>query len=106
MDELAKKLEKLKDLIKAIRQTNPVSLGPKIPAIPAIKPPSTPSMVPSGNKNAKISSGAGPDSKKDPRKIAEQIKNGSMSTKTQKAMLKADSVTGQWYLEPTDPSSV
>lgn len=56
--------------------------------------------------SAKISAGAGPDSKKDPKKVAQQIKDGSMSTKTQKVMLKADSVTGQWYLEPTDPSSV
>lgn len=104
MEELTKKLEKLRDLIKAIRQSK--SPMAALPQIPTPKQPSPPSMTPSSAKAPKISTGEGPNSKKDPKKVAEQIKNGSMSTKTQKVMLKADSVTGQWYLEPTDPSSV
>ena len=104
MDDLVKKLEQLRDLVKAIRQAKPV--GASIPQIPALKQPTPPPMTPSAAQAPKISAGAGPNSKKDPKKIAEQIKNGSMSTKTQKVMLKADSITGQWCLEPTDPSSV
>lgn len=104
MEELTKKLEKLRDLVKAIRQSKlPIAT---LPQLPAPKQPSPPSMTPSAAKAPKIGTGEGPSSKKDPKKVAEQIKNGSMSTKTQKVMLKADSVTGQWYLEPTDPSSV
>lgn len=104
MEELVKKLTQLNELIKAVRQNKPVA--PALPSIPAPKQPSPPPMTPSTAKAPKIGVGEGPNSKKDPKKVAEQIKNGSMSTKTQKVMLKADSVTGQWYLEPTDPASV
>lgn len=104
MEELSKKLEKLIDLIKAIKLNKPT--GPVLPSIPSPKQPAPPSMTPSAAAAPKIGTGQGPNSKKDPKKMAEQIKNGSMSTKTQKVMLKADSKTGQWYLEPTDPSSV
>lgn len=104
MEELSKKLEQLLDLLKTVKKIQANS--PALPTIPAPKPPAPPSMKVSSAKAPKIGTGSGPDSKKDPKKIAEQIKNGSMSTKTQKVMLKADSVTGQWYLEPTDPASV
>lgn len=104
MDELSKKLEQLIDLIKAVKLNKPVS--PALPSIPAPKQPAPPSIMPPKAAVPKIGAGEGPNSKKDPKKVAEQIKNGSMSTKTQKVMLKADSVTGQWYLEPTNPSSV
>lgn len=105
MEELAKKLEQLRELIKAIKlQAKPAA--PALPTIPAPKQPSPPPMTPSTAAAPKIGTGTGPNSKKDPKKVAQQIKDGSMSTKTQKVMLKADSQTGQWYLEPTDPSSV
>ena len=42
--------------------------------------------------------GMAPDAKKDPRKIAQQIKDGSMSNKTQKVMLKFDN-NGQWTIQ-------
>lgn len=110
MDELFKKLTQLNDLLKAIKKpTAPTMLAAsavKPPTIPAIRPPAPPSMTPAKSAAPKIGTGAGPNSKKDPKKVAQQIKDGSMSTKTQKVMLKADSKTGQWYLEPTDPSSV
>lgn len=107
MEDLAKKLEQLKELIKAIRQTKQAPIkGPTLPQLPGHRPPPAPSMTPSAASAPKISSGAGPNSKKDPKKVAQQIKDGSMSTKTQKVMLKADSVTGQWYLEPTDDSNI
>jgi hypothetical protein len=96
MEELLKRLSKLNDLIKALKPLKPN--GPTLPTIPNIKPPPSPTMSPSNAKVPKISNGAGPDSKKDPKKVAEQIKNGSMSTKTQKVMLKAD----QWSSEELD----
>jgi hypothetical protein len=97
MEELIKKLQKLNDLIKAIKKQ--AAPGPTLPDLPQPKQPSPPSMTPSMAKAPKIGTGAGPDSKKDPKKVAQQIRDGSMSTKTQKVMLKADSQTGQWYLE-------
>jgi hypothetical protein len=105
MEELAKKLEHLRDLIKAIKKLN-VQTAPKLPELPAMKAPPQPTMAPSKASAPKISSGQGPNSKKDPKKVAQQIKDGTMSTKTQKVMLKADSQTGQWYLEPTETSEV
>lgn len=108
MQDLEKKLIQLNELLKALKAQPkaPVSSMPAIPKIPTAKPPAAPSLTPSAAKAPKISSGAGPDSKKDPKKVAQQIKDGSMTTKTQKIMLKADSVTGQWYLESTPPASI
>lgn len=81
MDELVKKLSNIRDLIKAIKaSTSPIQ------SIPAIKPPSPPSMTPKANTTKMP--GVNPNSKKDPRKVAQQIKDGSMSTKTQKIMFK------------------
>jgi mRNA-degrading endonuclease RelE of RelBE toxin-antitoxin system len=48
-------------------------------------------MTPPKPSKSKIP-GIAPTSNKDPKKIAEQIKDGSMSTKTQKILLKWD----QW----------
>lgn len=105
MEELLKKLTQLNDLLKAIKKPDAKPLH-QLPTLPAIKPPAPPSMTPAKGAAPKIGTGTGPSAKKDPKKVAQQIKDGSMSTKTQKVMLKADSVTGQWYLEPSDPSSV
>lgn len=97
MDNLLKKINELMALAKAINASTPA-----IPAIPAIKPPPPPSMK-APQKNKKIP-GMVLDSKKDPRKVAQQIKDGSMSTKTQKIMLKGEEClkidqNGQWSLE-------
>ena len=106
MDELVKKLEQLNDLLKAVKKLNPPT-GPTLPKLPAVSPPPPPPMKASAGQAPKIGSGAGPDSKKDPKKIAEQIKNGSMSTKTQKVMLKFEK-NGQWSMaeEQTTPASI
>lgn len=109
MEELVKKLTQLTDLLKAMKKptpTAPTMLVATAPTIPPIRPPTPPSMTPAKTAAPKIGTGTGPSAKKDPRKVAQQIKDGSMSTKTQKVMLKADSKTGQWYLEPTDPSNI
>lgn len=106
MEELLKKLTQLNDLLKAMKKPEANKPMHQLPTLPAIKPPPPPSMTPAKAAAPKIGTGTGPSAKKDPKKVAQQIKDGSMSTKTQKVMLKADSKTGQWYLEPTDPSSV
>lgn len=90
MDDLSKKLTQLRDLIKALKKPTEMVKGPSIPTIPAIRPPSPPSMTPSKGTAPKIGTGEGPNSKKDPKKVAQQIKDGSMSTKTQKVMLKSE----------------
>jgi hypothetical protein len=97
MEDLVKKLLEIKALIKAIKASQP---NATLPSIPPIKPIRPPSML-TAPKPAKIP-GPGPDSKKDPKKVAQQIKDGSMSTKTQKVMLKFDK-NGQWSLEKADP---
>lgn len=104
MEELVKKLTQLTDLLKALKKPD-APKGPALPTLPAIKPPAPPSMTPTKSTAPKIGAGSGPNSKKDPKKVAQQIKDGSMSTKTQKVMLKTDK-NGQWQLEPTDPSSI
>lgn len=106
MDELVKKLEQLNDLIKAVKKLNPPT-GPTLPKLPTASPPPPPPMKAAVGKAPKIGSGAGPDSKKDPKKVAEQIKNGSMSTKTQKTLLKV-AKNGQWSMaeEQTTPASI
>lgn len=91
--------DKLNQLIKAIRQIKQLQ-GPQLPKLPLPKQPSLPAIK-QQSTNPKISSGVGPDSKKDPKKVAEQIKNGSMSTKTQKVMLKFNQ-NGQWSMMKTN----
>lgn len=83
MESLVKKLA---DLVKAIKQIKPQH---QIQSLPALKPPPKPSMTASGKQDMKMH-GVSPNSKKDPKKVAQQIKDGSMSTKTQKVMLKTD----------------
>ena len=100
MEELSKKLQQLTELLKALKPHQ--SVLPAVPTIPAIKPPPPPSLKPSvkAGSSDKIP-GMAPTGKKDPKKIAEQIKSGEMSTKTQKVMLKAHQ-NGQWYLDGKD----
>lgn len=96
MESLKSKLTRLVELIKAINTTN--SLGSSMPSIPEIKPPSPPSMKTKLPKNSKIP-GVAPSSDKNPKKIAEQIKDGSLSNKTQKIMFKCD---GTWTNEDVE----
>lgn len=86
---LYKKLSHLLDLIK-----NYSDLLPSIPKTPEIKPPKIQNQL-KPKKQTKIP-GVAPDSKKDPKKVAEQIKNGSMSIKTQKIMFKSDELFDGW----------
>lgn len=84
-------IKKLTDLVKAIQQIKPQH---KIQSLPALKAPPQPSMRTSGRQEMKMH-GISPNSKKDPKKVAQQIRDGSMSTKTQKIMLKTD----QWSMD-------
>jgi hypothetical protein len=88
MDALYKKLTQLTDLLKAIKPQS-AAKGPSIPTIPPIRAPIAPSMAPKAAASTKMP-GMASQAKKDPKKIAQQIKEGSMSTKTQKVMLKTD----------------
>lgn len=90
MEELLNKIQELRNLVKAAL---PKSTGPKVPALPKISSPATPSMT-AGNKPAKIP-GMNPDSKKDPKKIAEQIKDGTIK---RPALIKAYA-NGQWKID-------
>jgi len=90
MDRL---VEKLTQLLKALKAPNSGEQKLALPTIPSISKPPPPSMKP--NISTKMP-GVAPSGKKDPRRIAAQIKNGEMSTKTQKILFKAN---GQWELE-------
>lgn len=92
MEELIKKIEQLIDLVKAVKAPQPAQ-GPKAPSLPSIKHPPQPSMT-ATQTQTKIP-GMNPDSKKDPKKIAEQIKSGAIR---KPAMIKADH-NGQWSLD-------
>lgn len=96
MESLGPKLLQLIELVKAIKANS----GPTIPSIPSIKPPTPPSMKPRA-QNTKIP-GIAPTSNKDPKKIAEQIRDGAMSTKTQKIMLKWDQGWSNEDIEKAD----
>lgn len=91
MEDLIKKIQQLVDLVKAVKMQP--QQGPKAPSLPSIKHPPQPSMT-ATQKQTKIP-GMNPDSKKDPKKIAEQIKSGAIR---KPAMIKADH-NGQWSLD-------
>lgn len=91
MEELYKKIQELRDMVKAVL---PQPGGHKVPSIPKINPPAQPSMT--ATSSATKIPGMNPDSKKDPRKIAEQIKSGAI--RKQPPMLKAYA-NGQWELD-------
>lgn len=99
MQDLWHKIDELIKALIATKYTNLVGHLPKLPEIKQIKPLAInkPTV-----KEAKLP-GLAPDSKKNPKKIAEQIKNGSMSSKTEKLLTKSENITfnkvGQWFLE-------
>jgi len=91
MESLHKKLE---ELLKAIKsQARP--MHPDLPKIPEIKPISSPSATAGGAKPPKMP-GINPGSKKDPVKVAQQLKQGK-TQKKQMPLLKVDK-NGQWAL--------
>jgi hypothetical protein len=99
MDPLIKKLKHIEDLLKAFK---PMMLKPKnntlpqLPQVPSIKPMTTTAPVPKAASLPKIS----PQSNKDPRKVAEQIKSGQqkkMNMPKMEMLKVADN--GQWSLE-------
>ncbi len=92
MEELVKKIQALRDLVKALKKP----AQPKLPSIPSIKQPSPPSMTPKKPKQPKLP-GITPNGKKDPKKIAQQLKEGQLSNKNVE-MLKVEK-NGQWRLE-------
>lgn len=94
MDGLLKRIEKIRDLIKGLN----VQLKPKQSLVPAIKPPSVkPLSMPSVSVGGTDKlPGVAPPNKKDPKKIAEQLKN-PRPAKPNMEILKFDR-GGQWSL--------
>src|SRR5689334_8501562 len=94
MDELIKKLEALRDLAKGLlSKPGQNALVPAL-KIPAPKPLSMPSVASSPTKIP----GVAPASGKDPKKMAEQLKN-PRPKKVKVEVLKFEK-NGQWSLEP------
>jgi len=92
MEELIKKFQDLVDLIKAANTSAPA--GPTHPPLPKIQAIRHPSAAPVKPTKAP---GMNPNSKKDPKKIAEQLKNGE-AQKMKMPLLKTHA-NGQWTLE-------
>jgi len=91
MESLYKKLEELLKAAKA--QARP--MHPALPKIPEIKPIAAPSASVGSSKPAKMP-GINPGSKKDPVKVAQQLKQGKTQKKVM-PLLKVDK-NGQWSL--------
>ncbi len=89
MEALIKKIEALKDLVKAVK-----AMASPVPSMPTIKPISI--SAPSVPAKSKMP-GVNPNAKKDPKKVAEQLKNADVQ-KLKAPVLKADS-NGQWKLD-------
>jgi hypothetical protein len=90
MEKLIKKIKELKSTLQNLKQS---AVSFDISPIPEIKPPSI-SVSRAGS--TKIP-GINPESKKDPKKVAEQLKSAQLQ-KLKKPMIKyADN--GQWSLE-------
>jgi hypothetical protein len=99
MDELFKKLEQLEALIKRfIPKTVQPSPLPELPKIKEIKPISAPSMTPP--KPSTKMPGMAPPSKKNPRKVAEQIKNGQVRAEAMASLKRSNN--DQWSLAKDD----
>lgn len=95
MESLELKLTTLFELLKALK-SNKIDNSSSLPKIKGLDSIKAPNLINTRTKETKIP-GVSPDAKKDPKKIAQQIKDGSMSTKTQKMMLKFDK-NGQWSI--------
>ena len=88
---------KLQELLKAIKsQARP--MHPPLPKLPEIKPVATPSSGGSAGGGSKIPKmpGISPGDKKDPVKVAQQLKQGKTQKKVM-PLLKVDK-NGQWSI--------
>ena len=97
MKPLLKKLEELRDLIKAAKSKPQQSMHSEIPSLPTIKPTSAPSMSAGASSKPPKMPGINPGSKKDPVKVAQQLKQGKTQQKVM-PLLKVDK-NGQWSLK-------
>ena len=100
MESFLKTLQELRDLLKASKPKAPVApkqMHPELPKVPEIKPIPAPSNSASANPQGQKMPGISPGSKKDPVKVAQQIKQGK-SQKQAMPLLKIDH-NGQWSLD-------
>lgn len=95
MESFRKKLQELRDILKAAKPSAQ-SMHPELPKLPEIKPTPAPSISSGATLKTPKMPGINPGSKKDPRKVAEQLKQGKTQ---QKMMPKLEiSKSGQWSL--------
>jgi hypothetical protein len=99
MESFLKTLQELRDLLKASKPKAkmPVKMHPELPKVPEIKPIPAPSMTAGAKPQTAKMPGISPGSKKDPVKVAEQIKQGKPQ-KDKPALLKVDK-NGQWSID-------
>jgi hypothetical protein len=100
VENLDKKIDDLCDLLKALMSDISAKNNKQLFTI---KPIASLQSLPKPNiKNSAKIAGIAPSSNKDPKKIAQQIKDGSMSTKTQKILTKSETIgfldNGQWFI--------
>lgn len=93
MDKLFKTLNEIKELVKQFTPSVKPSTAPTLPSIKTIQPPSLTVKKP----KAPEIPGVPPISGKDPKKMAEQLKNPT-ERKAKIEMLKFDN-NGQWSLD-------
>lgn len=96
MKSLLKKLEDLRDMLKATK-SKAQSMHSELPKLPTIKPTSAPSMSAGSSQQTPKMPGINPGSKKDPVKVAQQLKQGK-SQKKAMPLLKFEK-NGQWSLK-------
>ena len=95
MESFRKKLEELRDLIKAAKP-GAKGMHPDLPKLPEIKPTPAPSISASASMKPPKMPGISPGDKKDPVKVAQQLKQGKPPKKAM-PLLKVDK-NGQWAL--------
>lgn len=97
MKSFLKKLEELRDMLKAAKPKVQQAMHSELPSIPTIKPTSAPSMSAGASSKPPKMPGINPGSKKDPVKVAQQLKQGKTQKKVM-PLLKIDK-NGQWSLK-------
>jgi hypothetical protein len=97
MESFLKALQELKDLVKATRSKSSPQMHPELPKMPEIKPISSSSISASSVPKPTKMPGINPGSKKDPAKVAQQLKSGK--AQSQKMPLLKFNKGGQWSLD-------
>ena len=104
MDPLFKKLKELSDLIKKLTPSvKPVDPAP-LPELPKIKQMGVTSMAPPAMPKTPKMPGMNPKTKKDPKKVAQQIKQGHVKTQALEMLMFNEA--GQWDIAKNEDTTV